>query len=420
MTHLHEKFAHLKKEYDAVVQCNRCGFCETVCPTYVSSGKEDLSPRGRNQMFRGILEGKLADPKLASDIFTTCLTCHACTNVCFSQVPVARLMGYARELSNSTALKNPLLKFLLRTALTHRKILSLILWPVFLVKRLKISALLNKTGLLKKLLPALSAGEELIDSVPLKFGPEARAHASSTTYYFSGCGTHYLYPSAAESCLKVMENSGEKVSTVEHPCCGLMLFTAGDTDGAKSLALKNLRLFQSLGAKALVTNDDSCCGFLKDYPKLLSGLAPENELQSFAQTVQNLSTHCPKSADKSKSAPRTVTVTYHDPCQMGNAHHILQEPRDLIRSIPGVKYVELNESNWCCGGAGTFCLKHPSLADDVLARKLENIEKTGAEIVVTQAASCLMHIGYGLRKKAGAKQVRIMHLAEFLREYGNF
>ena len=72
-------------------------------------------------MFRGILEGKLADPKLASDIFTTCLTCHACTNVCFSQVLVARLMGYARELSNSTALKNPLLKFLLRTALTHRK-----------------------------------------------------------------------------------------------------------------------------------------------------------------------------------------------------------------------------------------------------------------------------------------------------------
>src|SRR4051812_25187520 len=87
------QYAHLQKEYDAVVQCNRCGFCEMVCPTYVATGKENLSPRGRNQAFRNILEGKLTNPESAKDIFSTCLTCHACTSVCFSQVPVGRLMG---------------------------------------------------------------------------------------------------------------------------------------------------------------------------------------------------------------------------------------------------------------------------------------------------------------------------------------
>jgi Fe-S oxidoreductase len=97
---------------------------------------------------------------------------------------------------------------------------------------------------------------------------------------------------------------------------------------------------------------------------------------------------------------------------MGNGHQSYASPRDLLKALPGVEFVELEESNVCCGGAGTYCLKHPGLADDVLEKKLENIRKSGAQVVVTQASSCLLHVGYGLRKKGW--NIRVMHLAEFL------
>ncbi len=118
------KYRHLQKEYDAVTQCNRCGFCETACPTYVASGKETLSPRGRNQAFRQILEGTFTNPAAALGIFSTCLTCHACTNACFSQVPVGKLMAEARNVATEGEATRPLRFAILRAVLKRRKILS--------------------------------------------------------------------------------------------------------------------------------------------------------------------------------------------------------------------------------------------------------------------------------------------------------
>ena len=125
---LNSKLSHLKKHYDAAVQCNRCGFCETSCPTYVASGKETFSPRGRAQALRGILEGKLKDPGTAAEIFSTCLTCYACTNVCFSEVPVARLMAAARSMVLERRTFGFIERFAYRALLTNRKIFSALMW----------------------------------------------------------------------------------------------------------------------------------------------------------------------------------------------------------------------------------------------------------------------------------------------------
>ena len=126
------KYKYLESEYDAVVRCNRCGFCDTICPTYTATGKETLSPRGRNQAFRNILEGTLQNPKEASNIFSTCLTCHACTRVCFSEVPVGSLMGAAREISEASLSSN-LTRWILRAVLIERRVLSVILWLAFII-----------------------------------------------------------------------------------------------------------------------------------------------------------------------------------------------------------------------------------------------------------------------------------------------
>ena len=414
-----QKFAALQKQYDISVHCNRCGFCETACPTYVATGKETFSPRGRVQALRGIFEGKITDPQAASEVFSTCLTCFACTNVCFSEVPVGDLMGYARETACGTILR-PIGTFFLRFFLVHRKILSLFLWTAFFFKRLGVSFVLNKTGLLKVLSPELSAGEEIAGKVPLIFGanvnkkpPRINAEKKDLKVaYFSGCGMHYLYPGSAGSCLKLLEDNVREVAGINHSCCGLAAFTAGDPEGAKMLARKTLAQFAQTGADYIVTDDDSCCGFLLDYPKLLDN-APQ--ALEFSAKVKNLSDFLVENGI-APAVTQSGRITYHDPCRMGNGQKSTANPRIILRNIPSVDFVELEEANWCCGGAGAYCLKHKELSDLVLERKLANIRETKADKVITQAASCLLHIGYGIRKKGWEKEIEVVHIADFLND----
>jgi glycolate oxidase iron-sulfur subunit len=187
------QYAHLKKEYDAVVQCNRCGFCETACPTYAATGNETLSPRGRNQAFRQILEGTLKDPRAAAEAFSTCLTCHACTAVCFSQVPVARLMGEARAVAGS-APPWPV-KGLLRTILLHRRLMSLLIGTGAFFKKIGVSFFLRKIGLLRLISPELDAADALVETAPVFFGggPAESSGPGPAAAYFSGCGMHYAH-----------------------------------------------------------------------------------------------------------------------------------------------------------------------------------------------------------------------------------
>lgn len=453
--YLDKKFQERAKEYNQLVQCNRCGFCETVCPTYMASGKETLSPRGRNQAFRQILEGKILNPQMAEEIFSTCLTCHACTNVCFSEVPVANLMASAK---NILAQKKKLagVRFvLLGILLSKRKILSLLLWILFLFKNIGVSSLLQRLGILKKISPELDAAEKLLRSVPLKFGSKSslefrelsleiknqRLRTSNSklstlnfplknVVYFSGCGMHYLYPQAAKSCLQVLKTVASAVHCPNTSCCGLVAHSMGDIPTAKKLAEKNI---QELGntSRTIVVDDDSCCGFMKSYGDLLErdlpAVAFSNKVKNLAEFLQD-AVQSPRSKVQGQNSDglldfnfglrtsdfgRRLVVTYHDPCQMGNAHKAWNAPRAILKIFPGVDFVEMEEAHWCCGGAGSYCLKHPVLADEILERKLENIQKCEAEIVLTQAASCLMHIGYGLRKK-GLRYIQVMHLAEFL------
>jgi glycolate oxidase iron-sulfur subunit len=423
--YLDPKFRSLEKEYDDAVRCNRCGFCETVCPTYMVSGKETLSPRGRNQAFRQILEGKIKNPEEASEIFTTCLTCHACTNVCFSEVPVAKLMAHARDIaSQSQTLNRWLGRIVFRIFLSHRKLFSIIIWCGFLLKRLGISKLLRKAGILKKISPALDAADELVEGSPLRFGGNPKNSLlsafnkgpRSTSAYFSGCGIHYVYPAVSQAFVQVLAEAAPQIQCPSHACCGLTAQSAGDTQSAKKLAAKVIRQFSSLDADSIVVDDDSCCGFMKNYGELLSG---DLEAVRFAGKVKNLSEfildHPSAKTHFQKRGLQPMIVTYHDPCQMGNAHHQVQAPRDILQSIPGIRFVEMEEANWCCGGAGTYCLKHPALAEDILERKLFNIRHSGAQVIVTQASSCLMHIQYGIRKKGWQNKIKVLHLAEFLR-----
>ena len=103
-------------------------------------------------------------------------------------------------------------------------------------------------------------------------------------------------------------------------------------------------------------------------------------------------------------------VTYHDPCHARRGQNLVREPRQILQSIPGLEYRELPESDWCCGGAGSYSLFHYDLSQKILDRKMDNVAQTGAGIVATSCPACLIHLSFGVRKRA--LPIRVCHISE--------
>jgi glycolate oxidase iron-sulfur subunit len=115
-----------------------------------------------------------------------------------------------------------------------------------------------------------------------------------------------------------------------------------------------------------------------------------------------------------QARPDTERVTYHDACHLAHAQRVTKQPRDLVKAIAGNNFVELPESDVCCGSAGSYNLTEPVMAARLQRRKTENIMKTGAKVVVTSNPGCILQIQAGLDKAAA--DIRVIHIADYLLE----
>lgn len=393
--------AHL---YDSVASCNKCGYCLPFCPTYVATGKETISPRGRVQLVRAIIEGSLSDPMLAEESLSTCLLCKACTAVCFSQVPTADFVVEAKRLLGERKSLPFADRFLFRWILPHPFLFSLIVRAVFLAKRMGLAWLLRPF-----LSKRLRMANDLVPKPPLVFlRSRARkiSKPKSEVAFFASCGMNYLFPQASLKSLSLLEKAGGPPWLWNHVCCGLPPHSAGDLEASKRLARKNLKLFEKTQPPYIVADDSSCSGYLKEYGRIF----PEDpRAKEFSFRVKDLSEFLEEAGFIGGNL-KGARLTYHDPCQIGNGFGLFSPPRNLLRKA-GAAIVEMEGSAECCGGAGTYCLNHPRLSDEILERKLAFIRATKAD-VVTSATSCLLHIGHGIRR--ANLSVRLAHLSEVL------
>ena len=112
------------------------------------------------------------------------------------------------------------------------------------------------------------------------------------------------------------------------------------------------------------------------------------------------------------SPDKPITVTYHDPCHASRGQNLTNEPREILKKLPGVKYEELPEADWCCGGAGSYALSNYELSRKVLDRKMNNVKQTGADLLVTSCPACIIQLSYGVRKHGlGTK---VCHISELV------
>ncbi len=403
---------------EELAKCTRCGFCLVVCPVYQATGLETKAPRGRNFLARSLIHGDSHWNEELRETFFQCLGCRACTEACFpaletEKVMVAMRSEYYREHGEPRALQE-----LLHRLLPDPKKLSTAFKEASSAKpgaalsgSLSFLPWLNRE-FLRSLDPSFSRPTKTLREEWPEFASEQKNHGKRIGY-FGGCAFNFALPEIGSATLRLLANTGHQVIWPENVCCGHPAYIHGDLEAAQVLARKNLELFKDLKVEAVVTECAHCSSFLKKYPTLLGGEGEiAAEAQKFSQQVKDISEFLQPLATSFPPFAGASKVTFHDPCNLSRFQKIKNQPRELLRRVKGVDLVEMPEADWCCGGGRGLSLYGYDLSEKVLHRKMENVRKTQAQVLVTSCPGCYLQLKHGAKKNGLAVQVR--YLTEIL------
>ena len=413
----HTDFVDAEKFFD----CVHCGLCLSFCPTYVELGTEMDSPRGRIATMRSLHEGRFG---LDDDVvrhLDLCLGCRACETACPSGVHYGELIEGVRPFIEQNY-RRPLPERLKRWAINH-------IFPNPMGMRL--FALLFKIGValglgrlarwqnfpqqLRYWFGLLPEGEG-VSSATLRERYPAIGEKRYTVALLSGCVMPALFGATNEATVKVLRHNGcEVVVPKDQVCCGALLLHNGNKTAALDLARRNIDVFSRFEVDALIINAAGCGAMMKEYGELLKAdSAYHSRAETLAAKMKDVSEFLGSIPLKAPSREIRAKVTYHDACHLAHGQGVREQPRSLLREIPGLQLTELHESDWCCGSAGTYNLTEPEMARRLLKRKVDNIQETGASLVVTGNPGCLMQIRAGLQQRG--LPIKVVHTVDLLAE----
>ncbi len=206
----------------------------------------------------------------------------------------------------------------------------------------------------------------------------------------------------------LLENGCEVYIPKKQVCCGSVMAHYGDIETAKKFARKNIIEFSKYNLDAIVINSAGCGAFMKEYGELFKeDESLRDKAEHISRIAKDINEFLYEIDFKKPDAEINLNVTYHDACHLVHTQKITMQPRAIIKSIPGINFVELNESTWCCGSAGIYNILRYDDSMKILERKIKNILETNAGVVLTANPGCHAQIEYGL-KKAGAN-IKVMH-----------
>jgi glycolate dehydrogenase iron-sulfur subunit len=433
------RHSHLKDlDYSVVQQCMHCGLCLPTCPTYDFTKIERNSPRGRISLMRAIADGQLEATKTFAEEMYFCLGCLACQTACPAGVNYAELFEHARaEAEQSGALSTPrrnaIRAFTLRWLFMDLRRLRFVSRIIRLYQRLGLQSFVRRSGILKLFPQRLRELEAMTPEIQTRFSAELIAPVTPPigqkkfrVAMLTGCAQDPIFSNVNRDTVEVLARNGcEVVTPPAQSCCGSLHAHNGEWALAQELARRNIEQFPPEQFDAVITNAGGCGSHLKHFTKLLKDdLAYCDRAKAWDKKVKDIHEWLmeigiqPPPATGRADLPVCQTLTYHDSCHLCHGQKITAQPRELLRSIPNLKLVDLPESSWCCGSAGIYNITQPEMANELLRRKLSHIKSTGAQIVATANPGCLLQIINGAR--AEGIPLRIVHpitlLAEAYRE----
>ncbi|MDD4775326.1 MAG: (Fe-S)-binding protein [Syntrophomonas sp.] len=418
------EFKELPPVKEQLMKCVRCGKCRSVCPVFSEIGNETVAPRGHVFMVQMLRDGIVAPEQKVYDHLTNCLMCETCSVNCPSGIDIHELNAAARSYIYE---HNPNLAkdLIFDTMWTNPAYLKNVVRMIWGAQASGAQSLGRKLGLTKLLPGDMPKAEKILTDIPWRSARSQLPAVSPaigkkkfTVGYFLGCATDLLNPEVAKATVAVLTRNGcEVVIPPGTKCCGLPQIANGKMSTAQRLAIDNIEAFQKYDFDYIITDCASCSSALavKNMELLLGTTEYREQARAFSAKVMDLTYFLihvldihPPANDK---APR-VRVTYHDPCHLANAQGIKDEPRELLRRIPGVELVEMKDANRCCGGSGTFSLTHYDLSMQILDKKMENIGATGADLVATCCPSCMMQLRHGVSRQG--LHARLVHPVQLL------
>ena len=409
--------------------CIHCGLCLGACPTYLETANENDSPRGRIYLMRALQDGRLALGDSAARHIDLCLGCRACEAVCPSGVQYGDLLEHTRDYIEKHYRRSIFQRFLRRVAI--EKIFP---YPARMKWALAPVRFIRSIGVEKWLPKFAREAMSLVPEIgkPIRIPEVSRPSGSvrGRVGFLDGCVMSVMFTETNAASIRLLNRVGyEVVVPPTQICCGALFAHSGKLEGARECARHNIAAFERQNFDWILTNAAGCGSTMKEYGELLrDDPAWAERARNFSAKVKDLTeflvvnsssqkdgrqiTLSPSEGERGPSESQVVKVTYHDACHLAHAQRITRAPRELVKAIAGRNFVELPEADVCCGSAGTYNLTEVEMAERLQRRKIENILKTGAQIVVTSNPGCVLQMRAGLRK-AGA-DINVMHIADFI------
>ncbi|WP_281286011.1 (Fe-S)-binding protein [Paenibacillus sinopodophylli] len=426
---------HLKLDYDQLTNCMRCGFCLPACPTFRETGLEQESPRGRIALMKAVVDGIMEPDQPFQDQMSHCLGCRACEPACPADVKYGQLIEQARDAIEEHAEHsipvNGLRKVLLKEMFPHQGRMKWLGRSLAFYQKSGLRKVAKGTGMMRLFPKHLREMEQILPSATGKGVVErmgtvypAKGEAIARVALFRGCIMDVLFADTNVNTVKLLSEAGfEVVIPDEQVCCGALHAHSGELDSAKALARTNLSVFKEAGVDYIVSNAGGCGALLVEYDHLLH---EDNEYHSlakwFAPRVMDISKllidhgRLPAFADSSASTEDPITITYQDSCHLRNVMKSASAPRQLMRQVANVQFVEMKEADRCCGSAGIYNVTQPKMAGEILEHKMEHANRTDARYLLSSNPGCLLQMKLGVAKHGDSSRMEVMHIVDFLYE----
>lgn len=416
-------------QFREALYCIRCGSCMNVCPAFRTVGGHVYA----GQTYMGVIgaiwtafvdhngRGNLG---CARELASLCMTCGLCAKECPVQIDLpwrnAQLLSRANERLGRKP-TDRLKSFAYRKLLPHRRRLAQAIRAWQLGTRVGLPriahAILARTDedfaqgidILRQHRFSQKFLYERLSELLAKNPTDAKHHVG----YFVSCGMDLLYPDAGAATIRALQHNDCEIRCADrHVCCGAPAFYYGDEIAAKHLARLNIATLEKLSARVIISDEATCSGFLKNYPKLLRG-EPEyaERARKLSQRIRELSEFLAQIGLKPFQSLSEI-VTYHAPCHLTRTQNLGAKPLELIRQIVGLEIKELEKSDHCCGGAGTYSTVHHRISLKILDGELERLKATGAQTLLTPCSACMIQHQYGCRKHG--LPLETVHLSELL------
>jgi glycolate oxidase iron-sulfur subunit len=392
-------------------KCVHCGLCLNACPTYRELRVEMDSPRGRIYQMAQVAAGAPISESY-QDHIDLCLACRACETACPSGVEYGRLVEAARAQIEQN-IRRPLATRLLRYLVFERILPSRVgLRLAALGMRLQQASGLKfggRLGQLASLAPKVES-PSFFSNLGRVF--PAKGERRYRVAFLSGCIANVCFARLNEATVRVLQHNGCEVSIPENQtCCGALHVHSGLREFARGLARRNIDACLDGGFDAIITNAAGCGSTLKEYDELLEG---DPRAGKFAALVKDVNEFLASIELNPRMGEVRSTVTYQDSCHLAHGQKIRSAPRQLLARIPGLTLKEMRTSDACCGSAGIYNVLHTDLSMALLEKKMEAIQSTGADRIVTANPGCMLQLRVGADRWGQGQ--RVSHVVEILDE----